>query len=272
MILGLSSFTYAWAVGIPGHVPARPLDGLALLQQARQHGLSLLQIGDNLPLHNLENAELDRLALRARESGIRLEIGARGLTSARVADYVRIARRLDARLVRFVIDDIDYQPSPDAITGILRESAPALNDLTLGIENHDRFPAVSLRALVESAGCDRIGICLDTVNSLGAGEGLDTVVAALAPLTVNLHIKDFHITRASHRMGFTVEGRPAGEGMLNIPQVLRQLAPFHRCRSAILELWTPPEPRLDQTLARESDWATRSLEFLKPLFPAGYAE
>ncbi|HEY0551122.1 MAG TPA: TIM barrel protein [Verrucomicrobiae bacterium] len=266
MQLGISSYTFGWAVGVRGHEPARPLDEHGLLDKCRVHGVKLLQIGDNLPLHTFEAARLDRLAVRASREGIQLEVGARRLTVERVAEYAVIARRLDAKLIRFVIDDADYHPSPTAVTAILRESATLLDGLTLGIENHDRFPAASLRRMIESAGDNRIGVCLDTANSLGAGEGLDAVLAILGPLTVNLHIKDFHIERMPHLMGFSVSGRPAGSGFLNVPDLLQRLSPFARCHTAVLELWTPPEPNVEQTIAKESSWAGQSLEYLKPFF------
>jgi hypothetical protein len=55
--------------------------------------------------------------------------------------------------------------------------------------------------------------------------------------------------------------------MMDVPSVLKQLAPFKRCESAILELWTPPEPRLADTISKEARWATESLDFLRPFFP-----
>lgn len=266
MILGLSSYTFGWAVGVPGHRPAHPLDEQGLLDLVCAHGLSLLQIGDNLPLHTFEPARLDRLAERAARAGVQLEVGARRLTSDRVAAYAAIARRLGATLVRFVIDDADYHPTPSAVAEILRAAVGELEGLTLGLENHDRFAAATLRGILEDAGSERIGICLDTANSLGAGEGLNTVLEVLGPWTVNLHIKDFQIERLPHLMGFTVTGRPAGGGFLDVPGLLARLAEFGRCRTAVLELWTPPEAELDQTLAKEATWARQSVDFLKPLF------
>jgi len=266
MKLGLSSYTFGWAVGVPGHAPARPLDEHGLLDQCCEHGVKLLQIGDNLPLHTFDEARLARLAERAASEGVQLEVGARRLTLERVTEYATTARRLGAKLMRFVIDDADYHPTPDAVVAELLECVPMLDGLKLGIENHDRFTAATLREMIESAGSDRIGVCLDTANSLGAGEGLDTVLRELGPLTVNLHIKDFHITRVPHLMGFNVDGRPAGKGFLDVPRLLQQLAPFQRCKTAVLELWTPPELRLEDTIAKEAAWAVQSLEFLKPFF------
>ncbi|MBX3744858.1 MAG: TIM barrel protein [Verrucomicrobiae bacterium] len=266
MILGLSSYTFGWAVGVPGHEPPSPLDELGLLDQCRDLGTGLLQIGDNLPLHTFDPARLARFSEQAALQGVQLEIGARGLTFENVGRYAAIARRLNARLVRFVIDDAGYHPEPEFLTGLLRRCDPLLGGLTLGIENHDRFPASTLRAMIERAGSDRLGVCLDTANSLGAGEGLDTVLHELGPLAVNLHIKDFAVPRLPHRMGFTVEGRPAGQGLLDVPRLLKHLSPFPRCQTAVLELWTQPEPRLEDTLAKEAAWARQSIEYLKPFF------
>jgi len=266
MKLGLSSYTFGWAVGVQGHEPPHPLDELGLMDKCREHGVEVLQIGDNLPLHTFEAARLSRLAERAAKDGVELEIGARGLMRERVIEYVNIARRIDAKLVRFVIDDATYRPKPEAVIGVLREAVPQLTGLTLGIENHDRFSAATLRSIIEGVNSDRIGVCLDTANSLGSGEGIEAVAEMLGPFTVNLHLKDFAIERVPHLMGFTVSGRPAGEGMLNIPSLLRQLIAHARCSTAVLELWTPPESRVEETIAKEVRWAKQSLDYLKPLF------
>lgn len=266
MKLGLSSYTFGWAVGILGHAPPHPLDELGLLDRCREHGIRLLQIGDNLPLHTFDEARLEQLATRAAAEGVELEIGARRLTLERLEQYAAIARRVGSTLLRFVIDDADYHPSPEAVTQVLRQGVPLLAGLTLGLENHDRFAAATLRGMIESAQSDRIGVCLDTANSLGAGEGLETVLRELAPLAVNLHIKDFAIARVPHLMGFIVEGRPAGQGALDVPGLLKQLGAFRRCETAVLELWTPPETMLEDTIAKEAAWAGQSLAFLKPLF------
>jgi L-ribulose-5-phosphate 3-epimerase UlaE len=98
---------------------------------------------------------------------------------------------------------------------------------------------------------------------MGAGEGVETVVDILAPYTVNLHVKDFHVQRVYHMMGFVVEGRPAGKGMLNTEWLLERLAPYKKCQSAILELWTPPEENIQATIEKENRWAEESIRYLK---------
>ncbi len=266
MQLGISSYTYGWAIGVPGHGPARPMDEQDLLDRARRHGVKLVQVCDNLPLLGLSEDRVVRFRERSIEEGVRIEVGSRRLTVEHATEMIALARRLGAGLVRFVVDGPDHHPGAGDVVRVLRAIVPMLEGERIGIENHDRFPAATLRSIVEQVGSDRVGICLDTANSLGAGEGLATVVAELAPWTVNLHIKDFQIVRLPHLMGFQVEGRPAGGGLLDIPWLLAELGRHGRCETAVLELWTPPEPTLEDTIAKEEDWAGQSMAHLRPLF------
>ncbi|NTW36601.1 MAG: hypothetical protein HGB17_10810, partial [Syntrophobacteraceae bacterium] len=50
MRLGIGSYTFPWAVGMPGHRPAQPMTALDLLDKATQLGVGVVQICDNLPL------------------------------------------------------------------------------------------------------------------------------------------------------------------------------------------------------------------------------
>src|SRR5208283_5232558 len=112
-----------------------------------------------------------------------------------------------------------------------------------------------------------VGICLDTVNSFGALEGPDIVVEALGPYTVNLHLKDFAVVRSPTLMGFSVEGRPAGQGMLDIPWLLAKLKSSGRDCNAILELWPPRQPTEAQSIALEAEWAETSVKNLRRWIP-----
>jgi hypothetical protein len=37
--------------------------------------------------------------------------------------------------------------------------------------------------------------------------------------------------------------------------------------NAILELWTPPEPEIAATIAKEENWARQSIAYLRTLIP-----
>ena len=272
MQLGLSTYTYAWAIGVPGHPPAAPLTATDLLERAASFNLRWVQFADNLPLHLLSPADLDAFEDCARRLDIRIEVGARGIAPDHLRAYLALARRFASPILRVVVDTAGHHPSPDEGIDLLTPHRAAFESagVTLAIENHDRFPSPVLAEMVHrlnAGGAPWVGVCLDTVNSFGALEGPPVVLQHLGPLTVNLHVKEFTITRASHQMGFTVEGRPAGQGRLDLPWLLDQLRQYGRDPNAILEQWTPPEPALADTIVKESAWAEQSLAYLRALIP-----
>jgi len=271
MELGIGSYSCTWAVGVPGYPPAWPMSAMDLVDLADEVGVGVLQIADNLPLVGLSESELDALRDAAAARGVNLEAGTRGIGREHLTRYIAICRRLGARLLRVVVDTEDDRPEPAEVVARLRAVVPALASagVVLAVENHDRFVAGRLADIVRRVDSDRVGVCLDTVNSFGALEGPDVVMDALAPLTVNLHVKDFTISRLGHMMGFAIEGRPAGRGRLDVPELLNRLETHGRCASAILELWTPYQGTLEETVRLERAWLDDSVAYLKGLVGQG---
>jgi sugar phosphate isomerase/epimerase len=268
MRLGISSYTFVWAVGVPGFPqPMQPLSAEGLLARATELGVHVVQIADNLPLDRLPDAELDRLASLAAERSIGLEAGTCGVEPANLRACLGIAQRLHSPILRTVIDSERSRPSPDEVVATLREVLPDFSDagVTLAIENHDRFPAATLAEIIERLDSPHVGICLDTANSLGCGEDIHTVLRALGRHVVNLHIKDFRPARLPHKKGFVIEGCPAGQGVLDIPRLLTELHALGRKPNAILELWPPPAADLASSVAQEDAWATASIRYLRGL-------
>lgn len=269
MRLGISSWTYAWAIGVPGHPPEHPMDALGLLDRTAELDVHLVQVADNLPLDRLSLTQLDAFEKRASELDINIELGTRGIGHDNLRTYLELAQRLKSPILRAVIDTAHHHPDADEVVGIIAAIIPDFEraGVCLAIENHDRFRAKTLANILKRIGSHYVGICLDTVNSFGALEGPEVVLEVLGPLVVNLHVKDFAIFRASHLMGFTLEGRPAGEGRLNVPWLLEELAGLGLDPNAILELWTPPEESLAATIAKEDAWAVASVKYLRTLIP-----
>lgn len=267
MRLGLSSWAFAWAVGVPGSEPEHPLTAVGLLRRADTLGVRLVQFADNLPLHRLSSTELDEVEVEARRLEIAIEVGTRGISRENLETYLELARRFSSPILRVVLDTSAQQPAPEEVVSLLRPLVNAFERaaVTLAIENHDRFPCRTLVDIIRRLESRNVGICLDTVNSFGCLESPDVVVSELGPYTVNLHVKDFKIRRPSHSMGFLIEGAPAGQGRLDVPWVLRTLKEMGRDVNAILEQWPSPEASLDQTIAKESRWAEESVRYLRTL-------
>lgn len=267
MQLGISTYSFPWAVGVADFKPKNPLTAQELLHYATQKNIQRVQFGDNYPLHHLSEKELRELKALADDWHLQIEVGTRGLTKANIDRYLSIAGLLESPFLRVVIDDLNYHPAETEVLKVIHELIPALKakKLRLAIENHDRFPAKTLKHIIESTDPEWIGICLDTANSLGAGEGIEEVVSQLASYTINLHIKDFIIKRVHHKMGFKISGCAAGTGMLNIPWLVAIGKQQHKCTTATLEVWSDPELTIEETIQKEKDWVEQSIDYLKTI-------
>jgi 3-oxoisoapionate decarboxylase len=266
--LGISTYAFTWSVGVPGYpAPSQPWTVFDVLARAHDLGIRVVQIADNIPLHAMPDEERARLKADAEARGIALEIGTRGIRTPHLRTYLALAAYFASPILRVVMDTDDHHPSiaeaADLIRGVMPEFEAA--GITLAVENHDRFRAHELIDLMERIDHPRVGICLDTVNSFGALEGPEVVVAALGPYVVNLHAKEFVVQRAPHKMGFSVFGAPAGQGMMNLPWLLDTLSRYGRDYSTIIESWPAPEATVDESAAKEQRWAQESTTYLRTL-------
>lgn len=264
MKLGLSTYTMTWSIGVPGYEPpADPLTADGLIRLAHECGLELVQIADNIPLHLMSEEELRSLRATADDLGVTIEIGTRGTNPEHLLLYLQIARKLRSGLVRTIITI----PDADQACAELQQVLPAFAEagITLAVENHGLQTTGQLVQLFQKLDSPFVGSCLDTVNSFGALEGPALVIERLMPYLVNLHIKDFDIQRVDHQMGFVILGTPAGEGRLDLPDLVKKARQRGRDVNAILELWTPYTGSVEQTIALEHEWLKKSLDNLRKL-------
>lgn len=261
MRLGIGSYTYTWAMGVPGQQqPQKPLGVEGVFRAAGELGVSVVQLCDNVPLAQMSGESLSRIAASARAGSLSLEIGVRGTAPAHLRRHLRIASELGARLVRTVVTSTIDEARKD-IAETLKEFEKA--NVVLALENYEKYGVRALAGMIQSFASTALGACLDTVNSLGALEPPREVIAALMPCTANLHIKDFEVVRADHMMGFLVQGAPAGKGRLDVPGLLEAASRNGRDPTVILELWTPPAETIEATVEREKNWARESILFLR---------
>lgn len=268
MELGIGSWSIPWSIGVPGYPqPSSPLGAIGLLKKAVEADVRVVQIADNLPLHEIPETELDRLREAARARGLTLESGTRGLNPEHLAQYIGITHRIGARVLRTVLSGSLCGPEQMAAAEAgIRQVLPMLDreGVTLALENNEAFSAAEFGGLIRRISSPRVGICLDTANSLGRPEMLETVVEHLAEHAVVLHAKDYDIHRVDTRMGFSVTGRPAGEGRVNFDWVLTELCRRGRTGiSVIVEHWPPFAGSIEETVRIEEEWLARSVRFLR---------
>ena len=264
--LGISTFSYPYAVGMDGFEPEEKADAFDLVDKAVKLRVPVLQIADNYPLHLFTEPELEELDRYAMERQITLEIGTRGICPEHLSAYVQIAEKLHAGLLRVVIDSKGDEPSADESAIRIQRILPALKEknIILGIENHDRFSSHIFAEIVRKLDSPYVGIVLDTVNSFACEENTEQVLDELASYTVNFHMKDFRIDRIPNAMGLLVTGTIAGEGRLNFPKTMKRLQREAKTDfSTIIELWMQPEKSVEETLEKENCWVEQSVANMK---------
>ena len=235
-----------------------------LLDAAFRHKLRVVQYADNLPLHRLPESDLNLLAAKARDAGIALEVGTQPFEADLMARYIEIGRRLDAKILRVALDGPDaarpVAELAEEFSLLLRPAREA--GIRIAVENHFNFPSRQLAELVAAIDDDRVAVCLDVGNSICAGEWPEETVSILAPLTINLHLKDYVFIPDSHGVGFAIHGCPLGQGRTNCRAVM-DAATYPADMSVILEQWLPKGPDMDAVRRQEHEWLEQSVAYAR---------
>ncbi len=269
MKLGISSYTYPWAIGLSGATPRHPLAPLQLLEKALELGVGLVQFGANMPLDQLPENELRELVKHANSSRIDLEMGTVGVDPGHLRKQIRLAKRIGALLLKTAPEHTDARlpmgpeitNSLSAVVGDLAEA-----ELCLAIDNSS-IPAQELNELLDPIRSPWLGVGLDTATPLGLPQGWRISVRVLGHRTLSLQIKDFIVEPAAHGMGFAVKGSPVGKGQLNIPWIVESFAALRIEPSVIVESWTPEQPTLEETINLEHAWAKQGVDYLRRFIP-----
>jgi len=269
MKLGISSYTFPWAIGLPDATPSHPLQPLQLLDKAQKLGVGLVQFGPNMPLDSLPENELREVVKHASSWKIDLEMATVGIDPGRLRNQIQFAKRIGAILLKITPERPDGQiPMRTEISSCLQAVMDELEkgEIRLAIDN-SRIPARELNEPLESIRSPWLGAALDTANPMALPQGWQLSVRVLAYRTLSLQIKDFVVHPAAHGMGFMIIGCPVGKGQLNIPWLVESFARLRIEPSAIVESWTPQQETLQETIALEDEWAKQGVDFLRYFIP-----
>jgi hypothetical protein len=165
------------------------------------------------------------------EGIVSLPAGQSGLD--RFEAEVRTAREAGATILRTVTLSGRRYETFDSAAGFhkfaemalnrLRLAAPVVSreNMLLAVENHKDWRADELIALLKKAGGERLGVCLDVGNSISLLEDPMEVVETLAPRAFTTHFKDMAVEE--YRDGFLLSEVPLGQGIIDLPRVIRTL-------------------------------------------------
>jgi sugar phosphate isomerase/epimerase len=232
----------------------------SLISATADLGLDLVQIADNVDLLKLDARQLRRLAKLADDAGVHVEVG---MSSYRAADFrrmVRVARAFGSRHIRVISDDL---------VGLGQLLAQVKDDVTkwggeVVVENYSPTRTTELLATIAAAG-GWVGTCVDTANSIPAGEWPLDTLARLLPLAYYVHIKDFHFVPGPNAIGWALIGTPLGAGQQDVGAIVRQTAAAPRHPDLVLEHWLPWQGSAQATARAERAWLEEGLFVLLPL-------
>nr|WTA00079.1 sugar phosphate isomerase/epimerase [Streptomyces sp. NBC_00857] len=256
MAYGLGTYCYFWRNS--SYAPA-PLTVEQMLRDTRELGGDVFQICDYPLIETFDDARLAGIRATADDLGIALELGTRGIRRDHLATYLELAGKLGVTLVRSMMNSAEHRPDAAEATALLRESVPAYADrgVTLGLETYEQVPTDVLLGVVRAVDDPHLGIVLDPGNCVAALERPRDVVDATAPYVVNMHIKDFGFSRRDGWVGFTLAGRPLGEGLLDYTHMIETVRPEQRRINQIVEHWLPWQDEGFEATARLEDQWTR---------------
>lgn len=269
MKVGISSYTFPWAVGLPDAPPPFPLRPMNLLEKAQELGVGLVQFGPNMPLDRLSDKERRDVVKHANEWNIDLEMATVGVDPTVMREQLRFARRMDVILLKTTPEfPLGCIPMRAELSNCLRAVVDDLarEEVGLAIDN-SRIPAPELNEVLEAIRSPWLGAAVDTATPMALLQGWQISARVLAHRTLCLHLKDFIVQPAAHGMGFSVEGCPVGKGQLNIPWLVDSFAALRIEPSALLESWIPQQNTLEDTFALENAWAKQGVEYLRRFIP-----
>ncbi len=212
-------------------------DAFELLEYSSKIGLDLVHFSDLSPFESLEDDYLDQVKARADELGLAIEVGmlsicetatifdhSQGSAVEQVTQMLHVADKLGSPILRCVQGsaadrqtELPFEAHIENTIATCRAVADQCLDLgiKLALENHaGDLHGRELAALIEKAGPDHVGACVDSGNPLWAGESPFVTLEHVAPYVVTSHVRDTSVW--PHPSGAAVQWVAMGDGNIGI--------------------------------------------------------
>jgi sugar phosphate isomerase/epimerase len=218
-------------------------DAFELLDKCHEIGLDVLHFSDLGPFKSLDQSYLDEVKQHAAALGMGIEVGmgsicptsntfsgTRGTAVEQLTQMLHIAAHFGSPGVRcFLGNNADRRPYAsfqshiDAVIATCQAVRPLAMELgvKIALENHaGDLQGREMKQLIERAGPDFVGACIDSGNPLWVGESPFTTLDYLAPYVVMSHIRDTAVW--PHPQGAAALWVSMGEGNVDIASWSRQ--------------------------------------------------
>jgi sugar phosphate isomerase/epimerase len=193
-------------------------------------------------LGSLDHANLLAVRQHAAERGLEVEIGmtsicpgskmfnpALGSAEQQLTNMIDAAKTIGSPIVRAVLGSADDRKNGsieahiDQVVQVLHNVRSRASDagIKIAIENHaGDMQARELKSLVEKAGPEFVGVCLDSGNPLWTIEDPHLTLEVLHPYVLTSHVRDSAVWNVPQ--GAAVTWVQMGRGNVNIDSYVRK--------------------------------------------------
>lgn len=264
------------------------------LDYAASQKLDTVQLSSLEDYESLDDAHLAKVKDHAERAGIAIDAGIgticdlsknwdpkEGNPTAYLRKGLRVAKAVGARTMRCNMGSRDDRPNlercMEATVKALKSVRSEALDLgiRIAVENHaGDMQAREARMLIEEAGTDFVGSCLDSGNPLWAAEDPLLTLETLGPYVVTTHIRDSAVFE--HPRGAAVQWVALGDGSVDFRRFVELYGKLCPKASMQLEIITgvPPdilpylEPDFWKVFQRTPAWEfARFLKLVKSGHP-----
>lgn len=227
------------------------------LDYCAKWGAKVVHFSEIRFIGSLEDDHLRKVREHAEKLGIEIELGMRSICPAskafdpsqgtaeeQITRMLHAAKIAGSPIVRCFQGTFADRSTPGGIDARIEDTIKVLravrlrvidSGLKIAIENHaGDMQARELKRLIESAGPDFVGACLDSGNPLWALEDPHLTLETLAPYVLTSHIRDSAVWRVPE--GAAVAWVRMGEGNVGIDDYVRKYRQLCPGRALSLEV------------------------------------
>jgi len=218
-------------------------DAFQQLDYCAKLGARVVHFSEIRFIGSLEEAHLRKVRAHAEKLGVEIELGMRsicptssafdksqGTAEEQLTRMVEAARIVGSPIVRAFLGTSADRTGPVPLEQHIENTARVLRNcrsrivdagLKVAVENHaGDLQAWELKNLIEAAGKDYVGACLDSGNPLWTLEDPHLSLETLAPYVVTSHLRDSYVWRTPE--GVAVRWVRFGEGNVGIREWVRK--------------------------------------------------
>jgi sugar phosphate isomerase/epimerase len=225
------------------------------LDYCAAQGAKVVHFSEIRFIGNLEPDNLRKVGAYSKEKNIEVEIGMKsicptskmfeakdGTAEEQLARMIVSAGIVGSRIVRCVLGSAeDRKPGPidkhiESMVKVLRNTRSRAMDanIKIAVENHaGDMQGWELKSLIEAAGKEFVGACLDSGNPCWTLESPHATLEALHPYVLTSHVRDSAVWRTPQ--GAAVSWVRMGEGNVDIDSYCRKYAELCPGRALSME-------------------------------------